>query len=131
MGLLDAVDRSIAPAVGGLHYRASRHGAIASNIANADTPGYRAVDVSFAGTLGRAGLPLAVTHPAHRRGVRLSGADRVVLSGGEPRRDGNDVDVDRQMALLARNQIEYQFLSRALGGKFRKLKEAITGRANP
>jgi len=131
VGFLDALDRSIAPVVQGLSYRSDRHAAIASNIANADTPGYRAMDVSFSGTLRQAGLRLAATHPRHRTAAApQAGGDRVVLTGGEQRRDGNDVNVDREMAHLARNQIEYQFLTRALGGRFRKLKEAITGRAS-
>jgi len=125
VAMFDALDAGIAPVVRGLEYRARRHEAIASNIANADTPGYRAVDVTFGRALERAGLALRTTDPRHRGGSAAPARDRVVLSGGEPRRDGNDVNVDREMAQLARNQIEYQFLSRALAGRFRKLKEAI------
>jgi len=126
----DAMDGAIAPVVRGLAYRTSRHEAIASNVANADTPGYRAVDLTFGRALEKSRLLLQTTHPRHRGGSRLQATDRLVLSGGEPRRDGNDVNVDREMAQLARNQIEYQFLSRALAGRFRKLREAITGRAS-
>lgn len=129
MGLLESVNRSIQPLVEGLDRRQRRHSAISANVANADTPGYRGVDVSFPGALARAGLSLAATHSRHLGGSRQAARDQLVLSGGELRRDGNDVDVDREMVKLARNQIEYQFLSRSLGGRFRKLKEAITGRA--
>ena len=131
MGFLDALDRSVGPLASGLDLRTRRQSAIAANIANADTPGYRGVDVSFAAALGRAGstLPLTGTDPRHLTGAGSSGGDSLVLSGGALRRDGNDVDVDGEMGKLARNQIEYQFLARALGSKFRKLKEAITGRA--
>ncbi|MHB8767335.1 MAG: flagellar basal body rod protein FlgB [Deferrisomatales bacterium] len=129
MGFLSAVDRSTAPLVQGLDRRERRHAAIAANIANADTPGYRAVDVAFDRVLERAGLALTTSHPLHRPGARAAGRDHLVLSGGPVRRDGNDVEVDREMVSLARNQIEHQFLTRALGGRFRKLKEAITGRA--
>ena len=130
MGWFEAVDRYVDPLVAQMRYRQHRHAAIASNIANADTPGYRAVDVTFEQALGRA-LGLAVTHPAHRAGVRAGAREAVVPAGGIPRRDGNDVDIDREMAKLARNQIEYQFLARVLGARFRKLKEAITGRSTP
>ncbi|GAB4255244.1 MAG: flagellar basal body rod protein FlgB [Deferrisomatales bacterium] len=130
MGVLGSIDAAVAPLVRGLDSRTRRHAAISANIANADTPGYRAVDVSFAQVLERAGLPLATTHPRHLTGARSGGADRLVLSGGEARRDGNDVNLDGEMVKLARNQIEYQFLVRALGSRFRKLKEAITGRAS-
>jgi flagellar basal-body rod protein FlgB len=112
--------------------RATRQSAIATNIANADTPGYRGVDVSFAGFLNSAmdGLPLAATDARHLRGDSLAVGDALVLSGGTRRRDGNDVNVDTEMAKLARNQIEYQFLARALQRKFGKFKEAITGRSS-
>jgi len=131
VNFLDAIDRSIAPVVQGLDQRSRRHAAIASNVANADTPGYRAVDLSFGRQLEKASLGLATTHPGHRTGGTggLSGRDQLVLSGGLARRDGNDVDIDREMGKLAQNQIEYQFLARRLSSQFGKLREAITGRS--
>lgn len=130
MAWFDAVERSISPLVRGLEQRSQRQTAIAANVANADTPGYRAMDVTFRQVAQEAGLPLAATHPAHLSTIAQDSPAIVTFSGGELRRDGNDVDVDREMVKLARNQIEYQFLARALGGKFRRLKEAITGRAS-
>ncbi len=132
MPILEAVGRSVEATARGLEARARRQAAISANIANADTPQYRAIDLSFAEVLSEAsaGATLSVTDPRHLQpDPGFTHADAVVLSGGAVRRDGNDVDVDREMTKLARNQIEYQFLARALGSKFRKLKEAITGRA--
>ena len=132
MQFFAALDQSVQAVSRGLDARGRRQAAVAANIANADTPGYRAVDVSFAGLLERAseGARLAMTHENHLPGLVAHGADSLVLSGGTPRRDGNDVNLDGEMAKLARNQIEYQFLTRALGSKFRKLREAISGRAS-
>ena len=132
MGFFEALESTVGATSRGLDVRGQRQAALAANIANADTPGYRAVDVSFSELLARAGasLPLAATDSRHLSGAAPAGRDRVVLTGGPQRRDGNDVDVDREMGSLAKNQIEYQFLARALGGRFRKLKEAITGRAS-
>ncbi len=131
MTFLSGLDRSVEPLVRGLAMRSRRHSAIAANVANADTPGYRAVDVEFSAALGRAKLDLAATDPRHLPGRRAAEASgRPTLVRGQPRRDGNDVDIDREMVKLAENQIEYQFLARALGGRFRKIKEAITGRAS-
>jgi flagellar basal-body rod protein FlgB len=129
---LKAVGQGVDPLANALTARARRQSAIAANIANADTPGYRAVDVSFRGLLARAGAgpSLATTHPAHLAAAsEAAGGETVLLSGGTPRRDGNDVNVDREMVKLAQNQLEYQFFARALAGKFRKLKEAA-GRAS-
>lgn len=128
---------SISHLTDGLNARRRRHAAISSNVANVDTPGYGAVDVSFAGTLRRAreapSLPVAKTDERHLSGSSPPGGgpDAVVLSGAHPRRDGNTVDIDQEMAKLARNQIEYQFLAQRLAGKFKKLKEAITGGPSP
>lgn len=131
MNFFEAMDRTIAPVARGLEHRSQRHVAIASNVANADTPGYRAVDLSFGRQLEQARMGLATTHPGHRNGsAGLAGRDALAWSGGLPRRDGNDVDIDREMAKLAKNQIEYQFLARRLSSQFGKLREAITGRAN-
>lgn len=132
MGFLEALDRSVGSVASGLDVRARRQSALAANIANADTPGYRGIDVSFGSVLAQAesALPLTGTDPRHLQGASSVGGGALVFSGGAPRRDGNDVDVDREMGKLSRNQIEYQFLARALSGKFRKLKEAITGRAS-
>jgi flagellar basal-body rod protein FlgB len=130
VAFLNAMAQAVDPLATALSARARRQSAIAANIANADTPGYRAVDVTFRGLLEKAGAGpyLATTHPAHlQAATAAAGGETVQLSGGAPRRDGNDVNVDREMVKLAQNQLEYQFLARALGGKFRKLKEA-TGR---
>ncbi|GAB4246387.1 MULTISPECIES: flagellar basal body rod protein FlgB [Deferrisoma] len=131
MGFLQAMDGAVGPLVDELRYRQRRQAVIAANVANADTPGYRALDVRFERALERAGLPMARTHPRHLGGARAPGRVEVVAAGGVPRRDGNDVDIDREMAKLAQNQIEYQFLTRVLGARFRKLKEAISGRTTP
>ncbi|MBI5442846.1 MAG: flagellar basal body rod protein FlgB [Deltaproteobacteria bacterium] len=132
MVFLDALGQTVETLASGLQARARRQTAIAANIANADTPGYQAVDVSFRGLLEKAtaGMALATTHPAHLRGAASQPApgETVVLSNGTRRQDGNDVNVDREMVKLAQNQLEYQFLAKALGAKFRKLKEATTGR---
>lgn len=130
MAFLEGLDRSVAPMVRGLEMRNRRHSAIAANVANVDTPGYRAVDITFEAELDGARLRLATTDPRHRSGRGAAqGIGRPTPVGGQPRRDGNDVDIDREMIKLAENQIEYQFLARALGGHFRRIKEAITGRA--
>ena len=132
MGFLEAVDRSVSILSQGLEARGRRHSAIAANIANVDTPGYRAVDASFAGLFqsSMASLPLAVTNGSHLAGVAESRGDVFVPVGGAARRDGNDVNIDQEMTKLARNQVEYQFLARRLSSKFGKLREAITGKAS-
>lgn len=128
MDFLNVKDQTISSASRGLEWREKRHSAIAANITNADTPGYKSIDVSFEKAMEKAGLRMATTHASHLGGRSAPGRDSIVLSGGLPRRDGNDVDIDSQMASLARNQIEYSLLTKALAKRFQVFKEAISGR---
>ena len=97
-----------------LDIRAERHTLIASNIANAETPRYQAVDFAFEGTLqeamGGTTLPVAArTHPRH---LATGTQDRVGLSTNPAYRksagvgnDLNSVDLDTEMTQLAHNNL--------------------------
>lgn len=130
MAVFDVIDAGVAPIANHLRHRAARNSAIAANIANIDTPGYKAVDVTFKSALEEAGVRMDRTNPNHLNHSGLSsGGFDVVEIGGDPRRDGNDVNIDHEMVQLAQNQLEYRFLARSLARRFNKLREAITGRA--
>ncbi len=101
-----------------------RQRATANNIANVDTPGYKAQQVSFEGQLARAvdrqlthqaGLNLVGTNPAHLSAgpQQLASVQPVVseMDGMSYRNDGNSVDIEREMALLAETQLRYAALS--------------------
>jgi flagellar basal-body rod protein FlgB len=105
---------------------ALRHEAIAANVANAETPGYRRVDVApdFAtqlrarletGKLGSAEAPLA---------PRLA-VDHLARS---VRPDGNTVDIENELLAMNRNAVEHEFLSEIVSGSLKQLRLAITGR---
>jgi flagellar basal-body rod protein FlgB len=78
-----------------------RHQALAANLANANTPGYRRVDVDFHGTLAAAieGGPDAL------RNLSITAAPDA--SAGAVRADGSTVDVDSESAKLAANALEH------------------------
>jgi flagellar basal-body rod protein FlgB len=106
---------------------ALRQEAIASNIANAETPGYRRLDVapdfaeqlkarSQSGELARNGsnsLKPILTQDAHARSVRP---------------DGNSVEIEKELLTMNKNAVEYQFLTEVVSGNIKQLKMAITGR---
>jgi flagellar basal-body rod protein FlgB len=105
-----------------------RQRATANNIANVDTPGYKAQQVSFEGQLARAvdrqlttqaGLNMVSTNPAHLSAgpQQLANVQPVVskLDGMSYRNDGNSVDIEREMALLAETQLRYATLSSLMG----------------
>lgn len=102
-----------------LHQR--RHEVLASNLANVETPRYRAHDLDF----GRALSDAFEGHAAGPDGP--SHADMVEDRSGPPRADGNTVDVDFQMAKLGANGGRYVALARILGLRLALLRQAIEG----
>jgi flagellar basal-body rod protein FlgB len=128
--LIRLFDRAIAELERGVAFANQRHEVIARNIANLETPGYRARDLVFDDARQTVGQALA-PDPASTR-VSLRVADRharVVFAGdGDVRADGNDVSLDRQMAKLAENTLLHNTLVQLLQSQFTTLKQAISGR---
>jgi len=102
----------------------TRQRATANNIANVDTPGYKATQVSFESQLvqavdqqllARRGVQMATTSPAHLSAGphQLNQVEPVVskFDTVSYRNDGNSVDIEREMALLAETQLRYSTLS--------------------
>jgi flagellar basal-body rod protein FlgB len=114
----------------GLAYAGRRHEVLTRNIANADTPGYRSQDLVFDDALvppapaapGDVAASLLPVGRAERR-PRL-----VYTEETAPRPDGNDVKVERQLAVLAENQLYHHALVQTLASQFAALKQAISGR---
>ena len=108
---------------------------LANNLANADTPNYRARDIDFKSVLAAAGspgstLPLTTTSSAHLTTATPGSAQsadlkyRVPLA---PSLDGNTVDVQLEQANFAENAVRYQAALTFLSDKFKGLMTAITG----
>ncbi len=121
----------------GLDAAALRNRVIADNLANVDTPGYKRSEVLFEDVLKQAMgrdtlLAGTLTHEKHipiGRKSEFSVTPKVVRSEDTSMRaDGNNVDIDREMAALAKNSIMYTALAQELNGEFQKMKMAITGR---
>jgi flagellar basal-body rod protein FlgB len=106
---------------------------LASNLANADTPGYKARDIDFHAALQRAAgghqLAMKTTHRNHIGGATSGGADAELLYRVpmQPSLDGNTVDSQVEQAQFAENAVRYQSTLTFLNGKFRGLKLAIKG----
>ena len=119
-----------------LSLRTQRNAMIASNIANRETPRYRAQDLVFEKDLMRAlhtdrPGPLKVSNPRHfdgidREPIELVKGRQINSFNPDPRMDGNTVDLDKEMSKLAENQLMFQAAARAISWKFRLLKTAIT-----
>jgi flagellar basal-body rod protein FlgB len=101
-----------------------RQEAIASNIANADTPGYRRVDLApdFATQL-RGQLEAGKYAEADAMKPKLVED----LTARSVRPDGNTIELERELLEMNRNSIEYNYLSEIVSHDIKQLKLAING----
>lgn len=102
-----------------------RHEAITSNMANLETPNYKRLDVSreFEGELQQA-IGSGNLRQLKRMTPRL-GVDTTAVAS---RRDGNTVDLEKELVHLNRNGVEHAVESHVITGSLLKLRLAITGR---
>lgn len=111
--------------------RGRRAEVLASNLANADTPNYKARDIDFKTALQQAQsghVPLKVTHTGHIQpaGTGLYGP-LLYRVPQQPSLDGNTVDTHVEQAEFTRNAVNYQASLTFLGGKLKTLLSAIRG----
>ncbi len=114
---IDALNRSM-----DLHMQ--RHAVIADNIANAETPGFKAKRVDFEDSLARA-------IEAGEQG--MSGRDIASVNAlisettdSEIGQDLNTVDMDKEMAAMTKNEVQYNAATQVISKKFALLRYAIT-----
>jgi len=105
-----------------------RQQAVSRNLANIDTPGFKAQTVNFQETLNRMvdkgnSLPLTITNEAHLTTAATAARFSVSLrEGGSSRADENNVDVDAEMLDMSQTGIEYQAVGQAISKKLLLLK---------
>ena len=120
-----------------MNLRSQKHSLLVSNIANMDTPNYKAFDIlveeEMEKTFGETNkMTLMQTHPEH---FSLSGAANKNAPEVKPaersqynfREDGNTMDVDRTMSVLAENGLLYNASAQMISKKFQSLTNAING----
>jgi flagellar basal-body rod protein FlgB len=89
----------------------ARQKVVASNIANADTPGYKTRDINF---------------QSEFRSLTAGGRpDTVEVSNLPVKNDGNNVDLDREARLLTENALRFSLASNLIRSQIRIVKEAI------
>ncbi|MBA4500902.1 flagellar basal body rod protein FlgB [Marinobacterium marinum] len=116
-----------------LALRARRAEVLANNIANADTPGYKARDLDFAAVLAgqhrEFELPMVQTTQAHQNEFLEPdmAADLLYRTPHQPSVDGNTVELQEEMARYSDNAIRYQASFQFLNSKFQGLTRAIKG----
>ena len=110
-----------------------RHRVIGNNIANVNTPGFKRSEVSFedelsAAAQGEAGTGIARTNEKHLPAVAKTGAPSIRnVTSTSMRTDGNNVDIDAEMAAMTKNNLYYNAIAQTLGSYYTNLMSAIKG----
>lgn len=103
---------------------ALRQEALTANIANAETPGYKRVDLEQS---------FATEFAAHLRAGQTAGAPQAKIvedgSASSERMDGNSVEVDKELLAMGKNGAEFEALTEFVSGSLKQLRMAITGRS--
>lgn len=129
-----SIEQSISVYSQALNLRTQRHQVLASNIANADTPQYKARDFSFesamqnamGGRMQAGGVALARTAAGHIAGGSASGPAMLQYrKETQSAVDGNSVDMDVERAQIAENAMQYQILTQLIGDKFKGMRSAM------
>jgi flagellar basal-body rod protein FlgB len=122
-----------------LKLRAERQRVLAANIANADTPNFKAMDFDFRAALqnatsGSAGSSSAAAAPVRTDARHLStstlslpGVDLKYRTPNQLSIDGNSVEMDTERASFAENAVRYEASLRFLNGQIKTLTLAIQG----
>lgn len=134
--MANTFDKALSFHQNALSVRSYRQQLLASNIANADTPHYKARDVNFQDSLRQAlgpggGGPLSLkrTSNRHLSGTAGSALDNAALYRSETQSsvDGNTVDLNVERAQFAENAVQYEASVTFVNGVLKTLSQAIQG----
>ena len=115
-----------------LKLRALRNQVLSSNIANADTPNYKARDIDFKAALSAAkgdASTLRTTHDRHVRSFSTNpmGAEMLYRLPMQSSLDGNTVETDVEQAQFAENALQYRATLQFLDSQIKTLRFALKG----
>jgi flagellar basal-body rod protein FlgB len=140
MGINGIFNQTISLLERSLDLRAIKHKSITSNVANIDTPNYKAFDVMVEDELNRQNrasgtgdaariMTTSERHLAPRRqdAVRINRHTGTGENNPVMRRDGNTVDLDREMASMSENSLLYTLSAQVVAKKFQSLRNVIQG----
>lgn len=134
--MLDKIDKHFSLQETALKLRTFRQELLGSNLANGDTPGYKATDFDFSAALKNAldgkaeRLPMMRSNTRHLDLAVKNPFDLRVKYRPElqPSIDGNTVDTDHEMAQFADNSLRYQATLTFMNSKIRGLMNALTSK---
>ena len=128
-----SLDQHLAVLSQAMNMRTQRHQVLASNIANADTPNYKARDFSFESAMQNAltgrsnGVTLVRTTSGHITGGSTSGPAALQFrKETQSAVDGNTVDMDVERTQIAENALQFQILTQLISEKFKGMRSALS-----
>ena len=132
---MSSIDNALGISPQALALRAQRMSLLSANIANADTPGYKARDIDFQSALKAAEASQYSPNTAgsaHARHIPLSGAstsqpDVLYRQPAQLSIDGNTVDASKEHAAFMENAIRYQASLQLLDNRIKGIRNAIKG----
>ncbi len=113
--------------------RGERTAVLAANLANADTPGYKARDINFASVLAGEQASLSLAAPTHgaavgtASGSSLDGTQLQYRIPYQPSADGNTVEAQVEQAAFAENTVRYQASLMFITRRVQALESALSG----
>ena len=117
-------DAYLRAAMGGL---AARQRAIANNVANADTPNFKASEVRFEDTLKTAISRVRAGSATNQTALNAAASRTSLIDATSARGDGNNVDIDREMEMLGESNLTYSALTQVMSSRIGILKSVISG----
>src|SRR5437660_6428871 len=117
-------DSYIRAALSGL---SARQRTIANNVANVDTPNFKASEVRFEDALQGA-LARRGAQAPDQTTLNAATSKTTPIDGTTSRADGNNVDIDREMELLGETQLSYSALTQVMSTRLGIMRSVVSGR---
>lgn len=106
---------------------AARQRAIANNVANIDTPNFKASEVRFEDAL-KSAISRGAAATTDQTSLNASASRSTLLDATSTRADGNNVDIDREMEMLGEANLSYSALTQVMSSRIAILRNVISGR---
>ncbi|MBV8713965.1 MAG: flagellar basal body rod protein FlgB [Chloroflexi bacterium] len=106
---------------------AARQKTIANNVANVDTPGFKASQVNFEDVLNKAVSTAKPGGPVNQSALDAAARTTSLVDSTSSRSDGNNVDIDQQMEMLSEANLNYSALTQVMSTRLGILRSVIKG----
>ena len=106
---------------------AARQRTIANNVANVDTPGFKASEVRFEDALKTA-VSRGTSATGNQTSLNAAASRSTLVNATTTRADGNNVDIDREMELLGEANLNYSAMTQVMSTRLGILRNVISGR---